>query len=44
MTTTDCIHPKDIKEVVLGDGAISIQEVIAVARYGAIVSFHSNIL
>ncbi|MCO0601314.1 histidine ammonia-lyase [Peribacillus butanolivorans] len=39
MTTINCIHPKDIKEVVLGDGAISIQEVIAVARYGAIVSF-----
>ncbi|WP_230304194.1 aromatic amino acid lyase, partial [Peribacillus simplex] len=39
MTTTDCLHPTDIKEVALGDGAISIQEVIAVARYGAKVTF-----
>ncbi|MGE7762984.1 histidine ammonia-lyase [Peribacillus sp. NPDC097895] len=39
MITTDCLHPKDIKEVVLGDGAISINELIAVARYGAIVTF-----
>ncbi|MFJ8259422.1 histidine ammonia-lyase [Peribacillus asahii] len=39
MTTNVCLHPKDIKEVALGNGAISINEVIAVARYGAIVSF-----
>lgn len=39
MTTADCLQPKDIKEVVLGDGEISIEEVIAVARYGAMVSF-----
>ncbi|MFJ7366543.1 histidine ammonia-lyase [Peribacillus frigoritolerans] len=39
MTTADCLQPKDIKEVVLGDAEISIEEVIAVARYGAMVSF-----
>lgn len=39
MTTTNCSHPMDIKEVALGDGAISIKEVIAVARYGAKVTF-----
>ncbi|MGG0414000.1 histidine ammonia-lyase [Peribacillus simplex] len=39
MTTADCLHPMDIKEVVLGDCPISIQEVIAVARYGAKVTF-----
>ncbi|MFJ8356056.1 histidine ammonia-lyase [Bacillus paramycoides] len=39
MTTKICIHPKEIREVALGDSAISIPEVIAVARYGASVSF-----
>ncbi|MGE6376847.1 histidine ammonia-lyase [Peribacillus muralis] len=39
MTTTNCTHAKDIKKVILGDGPISINEVIAVARYGAEVSF-----
>ncbi|TYR81509.1 histidine ammonia-lyase [Priestia megaterium] len=36
------LHPKDIKEVALGDGVISIPELIAISRYGATVSFTKN--
>ena len=39
MVKNDRIPPKDIKEVILGDHELSINEVIAVARYGAKVSF-----
>ncbi|PEL12444.1 histidine ammonia-lyase [Bacillus sp. AFS017336] len=42
MAKNDFIHPKNIKEVILGDHELSINEVIAVARYGAKVSFTEN--
>ncbi|MFF2878917.1 histidine ammonia-lyase [Gottfriedia sp. NPDC057991] len=42
MTKNNFIHPKNIKEVILGDHELSINEVIAVARYGAKVSFTEN--
>ncbi|MGG2024502.1 histidine ammonia-lyase [Gottfriedia sp. S16(2024)] len=42
MFKNDIIHPKNIKEVILGDHELSINEVIAVARYGAKVSFTEN--
>jgi len=32
-------HPKEIKQVTLGSGDITIQDLVAVARYGAKVSF-----
>ncbi|MGC4378519.1 histidine ammonia-lyase [Fictibacillus sp. Mic-4] len=35
-------HPKKIKEVILGDKFISINEFVAVARYGARVTFSQN--
>jgi histidine ammonia-lyase len=39
MSTEVYRHPRDIKEVILGDHSISINECIAVARYKAKVSF-----
>ncbi|PFP28592.1 histidine ammonia-lyase [Bacillus sp. AFS073361] len=39
MTKNENLHPKDIKEVILGDQELSIHEVIAVARYSAQVTF-----
>src|SRR3954469_24478199 len=39
MTKNEYLHPKDIKEVILGDKELSIDEVIAVARYSAKASF-----
>jgi histidine ammonia-lyase len=33
------LHPKEIGEVVLGSGEITVQDLVAVARYGAKVSF-----
>src|SRR5690242_16682953 len=42
MTNNVFIHPKNIKEVILGDSELSIYEVIAVACYGAKVSFSEN--
>lgn len=36
------IHPKDINTVILGDHPISIPEFVAVARYGAKVSFSQS--
>src|SRR5574342_64000 len=39
MTKNENLHPKDIKEVILGDHELSIHEVIAVARYSAQVTF-----
>ncbi|PEJ57599.1 histidine ammonia-lyase [Bacillus sp. AFS002410] len=44
MTKYDFNHPNSIKEVILGDHELSINEVIAVARYGAKVSFTENYL
>ncbi len=32
-------HPREISEVVLGDHNVTIEELVAVARYGAKVSF-----
>ena len=32
-------HPKEMKEVILSDGDVSLSEVIAVAKYGAKVLF-----
>ena len=37
-------HPRDIQEVVLGDDIMSMNEFVAVARYGARVSFSRNYL
>ncbi|MGG3470266.1 histidine ammonia-lyase [Neobacillus pocheonensis] len=39
MIKNECLHPRDIKEVILGDYELSIDEVVAVARYSAKVSF-----
>ncbi|MGG1678218.1 histidine ammonia-lyase [Neobacillus sp. NRS-1170] len=39
MTKNESLHPRDIKEVILGDHWLSIEEVVAVARYSAKVSF-----
>ncbi|MDN3020094.1 histidine ammonia-lyase [Paenibacillus sp. BSR1-1] len=39
MTNNESLHPRDIKEVILGDHELSIDEVVAVARYSAKVSF-----
>ncbi|MFL6559877.1 MAG: aromatic amino acid lyase, partial [Bacillus sp. (in: firmicutes)] len=39
MIKNEYLHPRDIKEVILGDHELSLHEVIAVARYSAIVSF-----
>jgi len=39
MTKNENLHPKDIKEVILGEHVLSIHEVAAVARYFAKVSF-----
>ncbi|MDQ0874651.1 histidine ammonia-lyase [Paenibacillus sp. V4I3] len=36
------IHPKDINKVILGEHPISISEFVAVARYGAKVSFSQS--
>ncbi|WP_261301465.1 histidine ammonia-lyase [Paenibacillus andongensis] len=36
------IHPKDINKVILGDHPISVSEFVAVARYGAKVSFSQS--
>jgi histidine ammonia-lyase len=35
MTKNESLHPRDIKEVILGDHELSIDEVVAVARYSA---------
>ncbi|MCY9667163.1 histidine ammonia-lyase [Paenibacillus alginolyticus] len=37
--TSASTHPKDINQVILGDHQVSIAEFVAVARYGAKVSF-----
>ncbi|MED4224914.1 histidine ammonia-lyase [Neobacillus cucumis] len=42
ITTISTIHPKEIKKVTLGDGEISINEIIAVSRYDAEVLFSQD--
>ncbi|MEH7308010.1 histidine ammonia-lyase [Neobacillus drentensis] len=39
MVKIEYLHPRDIREVILGDHELSIHEVMAVARYSAKVSF-----
>jgi histidine ammonia-lyase len=39
ITTIESTHPKDIKNVTLGNGDISINEIIAVSRYDAEIFF-----
>ncbi|MBV7504226.1 histidine ammonia-lyase [Bacillus sp. sid0103] len=39
MAKIEYLHPRDIREVILGDHELSIHEVMAVARYSAKVSF-----
>jgi histidine ammonia-lyase len=42
ITTIESTHPKDIKSVTLGNGDISINEIIAVSRYDAEILFSNE--